>query len=244
MCVAWPRDMPEADKIRFVDGLARDQETFAISLLGGDTVVTPGPLTVSITALGSVETGHFVARSGARVGDQVFVTGTIGDAGLGLRALEGEVQGLSAAYGGEVIARYQTPQPRVSGASALHGAATAAIDVSDGLLADAGHIASCSDVRIEIDAAAIPLSSAARAWVEHRVQDGNTAAETAIAELAACGDDYEILFCGDVESGAAVAAAAGVAVTRIGTVTKGTGVGLQGPDGALIPIVRSGFTHF
>jgi len=244
MCVAWPRDMPDAQKALFVEGLARDQALFDIALLGGDTVVTPGPLTVSITALGFVKTGRFVSRSGARVGDQVFVTGTIGDAGLGLAALGGSSEGMDAAQQGEVIARYQTPQPRMSAASALCDHASAAIDVSDGLLADAGHVAACSGVQLRINASAIPLSPAARAWTEYRAGDIDAATLSAIAELASSGDDYELLFCGDEGSGAAVAAAANIAVTPIGAVVKGSGVVLADPKGELIPIKRFGFTHF
>src|SRR5262245_39161326 len=131
----------------FAEGLADDQKRFSVSLSGGDTTATPGPLTLSITALGTVPTGKMIRRKGARPRDAVFVTGSIGDAGAGLAVLKGEGVGLSDLSRAALISRYQLPEPRVALGPQLLGLASAALDVSDGLLADLGHVAKLSEVR-------------------------------------------------------------------------------------------------
>jgi thiamine-monophosphate kinase len=239
LCVTWPADLPLAEKERFVAGLARDQAQLGVSLLGGDTTVAPGPLIVSITALGTVPVGRFVTRSGARSGDSVFVTGTIGDAALGLLELQGRIGDLSDFFRDHVARRYATPRPRLSAARALRESARAAIDISDGLIADAGHVARASGVRIAIEAAKAPLSVAARAWL-----DSQPDYAAAIATLLTGGDDYEILFCASESVGDAVSAASGVRVTQIGWVERGAGVLLLDREGGVIPVERPGFTHF
>ncbi len=140
----------------FADGLAADQATFGLSLMGGDTSATPGPLAVSISAFGFVPAGAMIRRAGAQPGDLVFVSGTIGDAGGGLAVLKGNRSVP------ELVARYRLPEPRLALGPALRGIASASLDVSDGLMADLGHIAEVSKVRIEVDAARIPLSKALR----------------------------------------------------------------------------------
>jgi thiamine-monophosphate kinase len=239
LSIVWPRDCPRTDMERFVAGLADDQARYGVSLLGGDTTSGPGPLVIAITAFGSVPEGRMVTRAGARPGDAVFVTGTVGDAGLGLRALGHELTRVSAPDRVALERRYLAPEPRVDAARALRDLAHAAIDVSDGLVADAGHIAQTSGARLVIEALSIPLSAAARAWLGAEPDKA-----AAMSKLATSGDDYEILFCAPPEAGAEVARRSGVPVTRIGRVEAGQGVALLGPGGAPIPVARGGFTHF
>lgn len=223
----------------FAQGLAEDQKTFGISLLGGDTDATPGPLTISVTALGQVAEGTMIPRSGARVGDRVFVSGMIGDGGAGLAVLKGEGEKLSAPQREALIARYQTPEPRLKLGQGLVGIASAALDVSDGLIADLGHIADTSNVRIVVEAGRVPMSDACRAlW---------GSSNEAIARAATSGDDYEIAFAAPAARRDAVMAAAKKAntpVTEIGHVEKGQGVVLLDANGSSIPLKQGGFTHF
>ena len=157
MSLMLPRETGRPFLGDFARGLESDQKHFAISLLGGDMSATPGPLAISITAFGHVPAGRIVRRNGAREGDLVFVTGTIGDSGSGLALLKNQAVSTSVDTRTRLIARYHVPEPRVTFAPALRGA-SAAIDVSDGLLADLGHIAEASGVRIELEARRIPLS--------------------------------------------------------------------------------------
>jgi thiamine-monophosphate kinase len=222
----------------FVRGLRTDQEIFAIRLLGGDTTRTPGPLTLSVTALGETPPGAAVRRDGARPGELVMVSGTVGDAGLGLTALS------SGAAGDEddayLIGRYQLPEPRVGLGVALRGLATAMADVSDGLIADLGHICEASGLAAHIDGGAVPLSAAARRRLE--------AGETDLQSLLSGGDDYELVFtikADALERVQVAARAASIGVTRIGKMSEGAAqVAVTGPDGRGILISRTGYTHF
>ncbi len=241
LALAWPPDVRFADRRRFADGLAQDQALFGVRLLGGDTVSTPGPLTASMTMLGWTPSGELVKRSGARVGDVVLVSGTIGDAGLGLRAL---AEGLTelAPEAVEVLAgRHRLPVPRLALRAALRGYATAAVDVSDGLLADAGHIARASGVAISVALERTPLSPAAEGWVA--LQPDRLAA---LLFLAAAGDDYEVLCTvrnDRVDAIVALARQAGVSLSVIGTVTaQSTGVSAS-LDGRQVKLDRLGWTH-
>jgi thiamine-monophosphate kinase len=219
----------------FARGLGEDQRTFAVPLLGGDTTATPGPLTLAITAMGYVPVGALIRRAGAKAGDGVYVSGTIGDAGGGLALLKGGKSDINAA--GELIDRYRLPSPRLALGRALQGVASAALDVSDGLIADLSHIAEVSRVRITVEAGRIPRSPALRAlW-------GDTA--EAIVRAATAGDDYEIAFTSSSERRVVEAAKlAGVGVTRIGRVEEGSGVALLDSSGREIAVARAGFTHF
>jgi thiamine-monophosphate kinase len=225
-------DWPDMAWLRaFVDGLAADQAAFGLSLMGGDTSVMPGPLAISISAFGHVPAGTMIRRAGATPGDLVFVSGTIGDAGGGLAALK------ENRPNAELVARYRVPEPRLGLGQALRGVASASLDVSDGLMADFGHIADVSKVRIEVDAAQIPLSQALKAlW-------GTDAA----LHAAGAGDDYEIAFTAPASRRADVAYAAarsGVAVAEIGRVKAGEGAVLLDAQGREIVLARSGYTHF
>ncbi len=215
----------------FARGLASDQKEFGITLLGGDLSATPGPLTISVTAFGYVPKGKAILRRGARLDDRVFVTGTIGDSGAGLAALKAKRR--TAA----LVSRYRVPQPRVALGRRLRGIASAALDVSDGLLADLGHIADVSKVHVVVDAARVPLSPAVRKlWGAEAVLHAVTA-----------GDDYEIAFTAPLAKRAQVFAAAkatGTPVTEIGWVMKGRAVALMGADGRPIPVGKKGWEHF
>jgi thiamine-monophosphate kinase len=223
----------------FAAGLAEDQARYGVTLLGGDTTSTPGPLTLSITALGNIPAGRTLLRAGAKPGDLVFVSGTIGDAGAGLDILQGKTSGLPAAAREYLIQRYRLPEPRLALGRGLIGIASAALDVSDGLIADLGHIAEVSGVHVIIDAPSVPLSpELVSLW--GRETHGLLRAATA-------GDDYELAFTAPAAARAAVAdasRAACVAVSEIGRVEAGAGVELIDEAGRAIAVDRPGFTHF
>jgi thiamine-monophosphate kinase len=225
-----PQEIGGAFVKEFARGLSDDQRRYGVSLLGGDMSATPGPLAVSITAFGHVPAGRMVGRSGAKPGDRVFVTGTIGDSGGGLALLKNPALSHSAETHDALVSRYRLPEPRVSLAPLLRGA-SAAIDVSDGLLADLGHVAKASGVRIVVEAGRIPRSPALRTlWGD---------SPDAIVRAATAGDDYEIAY---TASGPAMDRS--TPVSRIGTVEKGGGVILLDAQGREIAVPRKGFSHF
>jgi thiamine-monophosphate kinase len=240
LAVAWTPAYDEARRRLFADGLRRDQLAYGLSLLGGDTVSTPGPLTLSVTLLGWVEAGRMVKRSGARVGDIVLVSGFIGDGGLGLQAARGELDGLGADAVAYLADRYRLPSPRLALSAALRDHASAAADVSDGLLADAGHIGDASGVALAIDLDRLPTSNAAAAWLGRQADP-----VAASAALAAFGDDYEVVCTAapqTVDAVRTVAAKAGTSLTRIGEVRAGQGVSARW-RGVEIAIERTGWRH-
>lgn len=186
LAIMLPKTVTEAWIADFARGLAQDQNEYNVHLIGGDTDSTPGPLTIAIMAFGDVAAGRMLRRGGARDGDTVFVTGTIGDAALGLEALRGRLTGLDAQAASFLADRYRLPQPRVTFGPRLVGLASASLDVSDGLLADLGHLCEVSELDAFIDAPRVPLSMAAR-----RVLGEDPGR---IATVLTGGDDYEILF--------------------------------------------------
>jgi thiamine-monophosphate kinase len=239
MALSLPMAVDMAWLRAFAGGLEEDQKAFAISLLGGDTTSTPGPLTIAITALGHVPAGRMIRRNGARVGDRVFVSGTIGDAGAGLAYLKNETASLSEEDRRVLTRRFQLPEPRLSLGRHLLGIATSAIDVSDGLVADLGHIADVSGVGILIHAGRVPISPALKNSWQETTND--------VSRAVCAGDDYEIAFTAAPENRDAVASAAakaGVSVAEIGRVESGQGVSLLDESGAEIPIEHRGYTHF
>ncbi len=239
LALSLPGECEETWIEGFAAGLALDQEEFGIGLLGGDTTATPGPLSATITAIGEVPTGAELRRSGARPGDAVFVSGTLGDAALGLMALGGNLPELAGAAADELIDRYRLPRPRVSLGRALGGLASAAIDVSDGLVADLGHVCAASGVAARIDRARLPLGPAARAAIA-------AIPETASAVLSG-GDDYELLFTGPPAAAAEISAAAAradVPVAEIGSIVDGHGVKVIAEDGREIELTSTGYRHF
>jgi thiamine-monophosphate kinase len=170
----------------FARGLAHDQATFGVHLIGGDTNTTPGPLTIALMALGEVGKGQILRRGDARADDVIFVTGTIGDAALGLAALRGAFPELGTAEVAILADRYRLPLPRVGIGPRLIGLASAAIDISDGLAADLGHICDVSGLDALVEASRVPLSAAAR----DAIGGDRSRLEAALTG----GDDYEILF--------------------------------------------------
>ncbi len=220
----------------FAAALGDDQKTFGVSLIGGDTTATEGPLTLSLTALGFVPRGAMLRRDGARPGDTVFVTGTIGDAVLGLEVSKGGLTGLSPAHREALRARYRVPEPRVSFGAALRGLAHAAIDVSDGLVADLAHILEVSKVGAHLDLARVPLSDAGRA----ALAQGAT-----MERLVTGGDDYEILFTAPPLAATPLRTVAkGLAVTEIGTIVAGSGLTATDASGSPVSLAKTGFRHF
>jgi thiamine-monophosphate kinase len=222
--LSLPPSIDETWLAAFADGLKQDQQTFEICLLGGDTGATEGPLTIAVTAFGFVPSGGMVRRSGARPGDAIYVTGQIGDSGGGLAIFKREKHSLSEADRDHLIARYRLPQPPVAFATTLRGLAHAAIDVSDGLIADLGHLAAASSVRIVVEGEKVPLSGPLRGlWSDH-----------ALLRAVTAGDDYQIAF-------AAPAGLSG-AFTQIGRVEAGSGAVLT-VRGQEVP-VPPGYSHF
>jgi thiamine-monophosphate kinase len=223
----------------FAAGLAADQAAFGITLLGGDTARSEGPLAISVTAFGFAPQGKMIRRDGARPGDDVYVTGTIGDSGGGLAIFRREIHALSEAQRDLLTARYQVPEPPVTfGAEKLAAFAGAALDVSDGLIADLGHLAKASSVSVRLDADSIPRSDALRAlWGE---------SDAAVIRAATAGDDYQIAFTAAPSARDSVLKAAkdcSIQVTRIGSVEAGVGVQLL-RQGRILPVSRPGYRHF
>ena len=244
LSIALPADWRTAELDAFSAGLAADQLTFGVSLLGGDTIRSPDGLVVSITVLGAVPRGGMVRRGSACVGDRLYVSGTIGDAALGLKlrldpARAGQ-WGLADAERAHLLARYLIPEPRLPLAPALLAGASAAMDVSDGLVLDLTRMTRVSGVRAVVEAAAVPLSPAAR-----RVASADP---TAFETIVTGGDDYEILAAVPADAAdrfEAEAGAAGVPVTAIGRIVAGDGPPrLIGADGRPIDLAASGFRHF
>lgn len=220
-----PHSVQEEWLAAFTAGLASDQTEFGLSLLGGDTGATDGPLSIAVTAFGFVPQGKMVKRSGARPGDAVYVTGGIGDSGGGLAIFRRETHALSDADRDHLTARYRVPQPPVAFAARLRDIAHASVDVSDGLIADLGHIASASGVRVVVEGELVPLSAALKAlW-----------GDSALLRAVTAGDDYLIAFTGPPGLSGPF--------TRIGEVVTGEGVSLS-LDGREIAIHKSGYRHF
>jgi thiamine-monophosphate kinase len=239
LTTALPAALGSAWLTRFAQGLEEDQRRFGIDLLGGDSVSTAGPAVLSLTAIGEVKAGMEVRRSGARPSDLVWVSGTIGDAFLGLSLLRGGYPGLAPEHRALLIGRFQVPDPRTELGPLLCGIAHAMIDVSDGLLADLGHICETSQVAAVIELGSLPLSPAARVVVE----DG----PAIHPHLATGGDDYELLFAAPAESTEAIRALSsrlGLPITMIGKIEVGSGVRLVDADGRVIPFDQAGYRHF
>ncbi len=238
LALIWPENRPVEDIRPFAAGLGSSLSERSIQLLGGDTTRTQGPLTLVMTLNGLCEKRGPVRRAGARIGDKLWVTGAIGDAGLGLKAARRE---LVISGQESLLAAYRTPMPPPALFSEVIAEyATASIDVSDGLLADAGHIASVSGVALEIRALDIPLSSVARSWAE-------PGGVSSIAWLAAAGDDYQTLFTAAPESDSIIRMASdrlACPITCIGQVMAGEGVSLEDGSGKSVDIARAGWKHF
>jgi thiamine-monophosphate kinase len=234
-----PKDIDEAWIAGFASGLAADQAEYGVHLIGGDTTSTPGVLTLAVMALGQVESGRMLTRAAAQDGDDVYVSGTLGDAALGLLVLRGGLQRLSAASQEALVDRYRLPQPRTSLGPALIGLARASMDVSDGLVADLGHICETSGLGAVVDESGVPLSQAAREAVREH--------PALIAAVLTGGDDYEILFTAPPtarEKVAALARKLELPITRIGAMRNGSGVKVLRADGGERALDSAGWQHF
>ena len=239
LSLALPKEIGDDWLAGFAEGLRGDALLYGCPLFGGDTDRTPGPITVSIAMVGSVPEGSMVRRAGARPGDRVFVSGTIGDASLGLALRNGAPWKLSDAQRRHLTSRYLLPQPRNALAEAVRTHASAAMDVSDGLAGDFGKLCRASQVAAEIAVSQVPFSDAAKAVL---------AADPAMLETALTGgDDYEIVCTvppAKAESFRAAAQAAQVAVTEFGEIKAGAGARFLGADGKPLIFKRASFSHF
>ena len=239
VAVALPRDIDAGWLKSFAAGLRADAEAYGCPLFGGDTDKTPGPITISVSMFGTVPTGTMVRRAGAKAGDRIFVSGTIGDAAVGLKLRLGGAWPLTAVQRAHLLSRYLLPQPRNALAEAVRAHCSAAMDVSDGLAGDLTKLARVSGVAATVELAKVPLSDAARAAI---------AAQPALLETALTGgDDFEILCTVPPDRAAsfrAAAQAAGVAVADIGAVSAGEGVRFLDAQGVALAFQRLSFSHF
>lgn len=238
LILGLPGSPDETWLAQFCNGLRRDQESFGFPLYGGDTVRSPAGIILGVTAFGSVPTGGMLRRSGAQQGDDLYVTGSIGDAALGLETKLNHRLFSSAAML-FFDSRLHVPTPRLAMGQGLRGLAHAALDVSDGLVQDASHIGTQSSLRVAIEAAAVPLSLAAR----QAVQDDPDLLDVVLTG----GEDYELLFTahpGRASQIAALSRSVGLAATRIGRLEVGQGVTVRDEAGTPLTFRRPGFQHF
>ena len=219
----------------FAEGFAQLAGQYRLALVGGDT--TRGALTLSVAVHGFVPPGQALTRAGAQVGDAVLVTGTLGDAAAGLRCLPSRMD-VQATARDFLVNRLNRPTPRVAAGLALRGRASACIDVSDGLLADLGHVCTASGVGAEIDAALLPCSPALLGAFD----------EAAVRDFALTGgDDYELCFtvpAARMDEVRDDLAKLGCGATRIGRIVADEGVRVRGADGEWLEPARSGWDHF
>ncbi|MBO6782988.1 MAG: thiamine-phosphate kinase [Alphaproteobacteria bacterium] len=243
LALQLPSGIDDAWLAAFAGALAVDQQAYGPGLLGGDTTGTSGPLAINISIFGYVTENKMIKRSGAVAGDDVYVTGSVGDAALGLAVIQGRMSLPDAGDRDALAGRFLRPEPRVFTGARLVGLASAAADVSDGLLADLGHVCTASGVGAEIRLDDVPLSDSARAAV--------TDDQPLRLSLLAGGDDYEIVLTAPQSARSAIADAArdtGVAITRIGrTVARDTQdrpVVVLDEAGNRLDAGDGGFRHF
>lgn len=233
-------DVIEEDWIaRFAQGLAEDCREFGISLVGGDTTATPGPLTLSLTALGLVEPGKEMRRSGAQAGDFLCVSGTLGDAALGLYVAQGRLGGVPQETGDFLLDRYRIPQPRINLSLRLDDCVTSGMDLSDGLPGDVRHLCKASGLGATIDMDSLPLSSAAC-----DVLSGHPDLWPVVANG---GDDYELLVTISPEKmkkAEAIAAQLEIRLTRIGMMRHEPEVTFHRKVEGDVTSSLSGYQHF
>jgi thiamine-monophosphate kinase len=224
---------------RFVEGLREDVQAFDCPLLGGDTDRTPGPISVSVAMVGSVPQGTMVRRAGAKPGDRIFVSGTVGDSALGLRLRKGANWKLSDGQRDHLLSRYLLPRPRNALAEIVRTHASAAMDISDGLVGDLTKLCRVSQVAATVEIARVPLSDAASAAL---------VVDSAMRKIALTGgDDYEVLCTvppGKADSFRAAAAAAQVDVTDVGEISDGQGARFVDANGQVLAFGKLSFSHF
>ena len=229
----------------FTQGLLAGQGEMGLNLIGGDTIKTPGPNCLTVTALGTIQAGAELRRSGARPGDTIYVSGTIGDAALGLKALMGELPNLADDQRVALIDRYRVPQPRIALGQRLVGVAHGAADVSDGLVADLQHICDASRLSATLEAVRTPLSVAAEAAV---VRDPRL-----LASVLTGGDDYELVFTASLDNAEVIDVISHdlslrlTAIGRMGSVAPREGrpsVKVLRSDGSRMDVGDGGYRHF
>jgi thiamine-monophosphate kinase len=243
MSLSFPARPEPAWLAAFAAGLGAAQTAFGIALAGGDTDRRPGPLSVTITAIGRVPQGRMVRRATARAGNELFLSGTLGDSALGLRLRQDPARagamGLDEKGAEALLGRYLRPEPRLALTPHLLSYATAAMDVSDGLVKDCGRLARASGLGAALEAARLPLSEPARTALRHDPD--------LIQAVLTGGDDYEVLAAvapGDAEAFREAAMASGVTVSAIGRLAHGEGVAVTGFDGRPLAIRDGGWDHF
>jgi len=239
LSLALPKEVGEDWLGRFAQGLRVDAELYSCPLFGGDTDHTPGPITIAIAMFGSVPEGTMVRRAGARPGDRIFVTGTIGDAALGVVLRRGASWGLSAAQREHLASRYLLPQPRNALAETVRTHASAAMDVSDGLAGDLAKLVRVSGVAARVEVSQVPLSDPAKA----AIAIDPTLIETALTG----GDDYEIVCTvapAKADAFRNAAKTAKVPATEIGEIVAGEGAQFLGGDGKALVFKRASYSHF
>jgi len=240
LAAAWPTPIDESWVAKFAAGLKSAQTDWQVTLIGGDTVATDGPLTLTVTAFGEVGEGAALTRAGAKPGDDLYVSGSLGDAALGLLTISGELSGaLTDDHAAYLTDRYRCPQPRITLGPSLQGIANSAIDISDGLVADLGHIIDESGVSATVEIANLPLSAAVRSVLEEN--------SDLLATILTGGDDYELLFTAPPALRSDISALS-TPTTRIGTIGEPdseTPITLMDADGNTVPTPQhSGYQHF
>lgn len=238
LAMALPKTRDDRWLASFSRGLATDQRKYRIGLFGGDSDATRGPTVLSLAVIGRVAQGRAILRDGARPGDLVYVSGTLGDAALGLAAIKGRLPRISRAARHYLERRYRLPEPRLSLGRRLTGIARAAADISDGLVADLGHVCAASGAGAVIETARLPLSAAVRSIIAGSPQRIRAALNH--------GDDYEVVFTAPPNAAgriAAAARAAGVRVTAVGRIVAGRGVCVLDAKGHQLRLSRSGYRH-
>lgn len=238
LSLALPKQNFEREKwvASFADGLKNNQDKYRWQLWGGDTVSTTGPITISVTAIGLVNQGRIVSRSTANPGDDIYVSGSLGDAAAGLEVIKKNLDPHKYRY---LIDRYHLPQPRLKLASKLAELATSMMDISDGLLGDLSHICENSVVGAEVFAKKIPISTPFGNLLETKNEYSHLAWNG--------GDDYELLFTASLENGDQISKLSkklGIELTKIGEITDGQNIRLLGDDGAEIDTKSKGYRHF
>ncbi len=238
-----PEGVEESWIAAFAGGLGEDQALYGVHLIGGDTDRTPGPVAIAITALGEIPQGRTIRRGGASAGDALYVTGTVGDAAFGLRVLKGALAALDESAAAFLTGRYRLPEPRVALGPRLLGLASAALDISDGLLADLKHLCEVSRLSAVVEAPRVPLSPAAKAAI--------AVSEEGLAVALAGGDDYEILFTAPKSAASALARLSrdlSVPITVIGEMVRSVDEkhlpAVIDESGREIAFSSAGWTHF
>lgn len=233
LCLTLPEEN-ERWLTGFSRGFSELLNRYGVQLVGGDT--TRGALSMTVTVFGFVKPGDALYRHAARVGDQVYVTGTLGDAGLGLKKILATTNGTTSLH--HCVSRLNRPMPRIDIGMALHGKSRCAIDISDGLLADLGHISKRSDCGVRIHADRVPLSSELKEYYKQVID---------WKQILTAGDDYELCFTAGIdkqEELQALSSQFNTPITCIGEITEGQGVHCVLPDGSLLDAGGSGYTHF